>query len=251
MIHHPLLDRMRTHIEAWEAIGDRRAIFLACYAMMTRNMLNGVAAKRFDDNTWVETLVHEFANYYFIALEAYDRGTGCLPDVWQQVHDLTRTPHVLPLVHLLLGVNAHINGDLPLVLDDILRDEWENLAPSRRNSRHNDYLLVNTIIGETIDAVQDTVLERYSPHMNIVDVALGPLDEWCTVRLIRHWRHDVWSQAMLIIHAQDPQQREALRRQTDLQALKRMELVITGGTFGARVFGFSQRWLRRLGLMSI
>ncbi|MFQ3632944.1 DUF5995 family protein [Roseiflexus sp.] len=250
MIHHALLERMHTHIASWEATGDRRSIFLACYALMTRNMLDGITAGRFDDNSWVHTLVHQFAEYYFIALEGYERGAGWLPDVWRQAHDLTRMEHVSPLVHLLLGVNAHINCDLTLVLDDMLRDEWGDLAPSLRDSRRNDYLMVNTIIGETIDIVQDTVLERYSPAMNIVDVAFGPLDEWCTSRLIRNWRRDVWHQAMVLVQTQDPQTRAELRHQADIQALGRMRLVIKGGAFGARAFGLSRRWLRRLGLMA-
>lgn len=250
MIHLSLIERMHAHIDEWEATGDRRAIFLACYALMTRNMLDGIEAERFDDNAWVYTLVHQFAEYYFIALEGYEHGTGWLPDVWRQAHDLARTPHMAPLVHLLLGVNAHINCDLTLVLDDMLRDEWHDLAPSLRDLRRTDYLMVNTIIGETIDMVQDTVLERYSPAMNIVDVALGPLDEWCTSRLIRNWRRDVWDQAMVLVQTRESQMRNELRREVDRQALKRMQLVVAGGALGARAFGLSQRWLRRLGVIA-
>ena len=57
MTHHALLDRMKTSIDTWETNGDRRAIFLACYALMTRNMLDGIDAGRFDDNGWVHRLV--------------------------------------------------------------------------------------------------------------------------------------------------------------------------------------------------
>lgn len=248
MTHHALLDRMKTSIDTWETNGDRRAIFLACYALMTHNMLDGIDAGRFDDNGWVHLLVHNFAEYYFIALEAYERNTGWLPDVWRQAHDLTRVPEMPPLVHLLLGVNAHINCDLVLVLDDMLRDEWDDLTPQMRQSRLDDYLLVNTIIGETIDSVQDHVLKRYSPAMGVVDVAFGRLDEWCTARLIRNWRHDVWKQAVTLIQAKDAQTRVTLRRQADFLALRRMNLVVAGGAFEVRVFGYSQRWLRRLGV---
>lgn len=248
MTHQALLDRMKTSIDTWETNGDRRAIFLACYALMTHNMLDGIDAGRFDDNDWVYRLVHNFAEYYFIALEAYERNTGWLPDVWRQAHDLTRAPEMPPLVHLLLGVNAHINCDLVLVLDDMLRDEWDDLTLQMRQSRLDDYLLVNTIIGETIDSVQDHVLKRYSPAMGVVDVAFGRLDEWCTARLIRNWRHDVWKQAVTLIQAKDAQTRVTLRRQADFLALRRMNLVVAGGAFGVRVFGYSQRWLRRLGV---
>ena len=249
MTHHALLDRMKTSIDTWETNGDRRAIFLACYALMTRNMLDGIDAGRFDDNSWVHLLVHNFAEYYFIALEAYEHNVGWLPEVWRQAHDLTRVPEMSPLVHLLLGVNAHINCDLVLVLDDMLHDEWDDLTLQMRQSRLDDYLLVNTIIGETIDSVQDHVLKRYSPAMGIVDVACGRLDEWCTARLIRNWRRDVWDQAVTLIQTKDAQMRAALRRQADLQALGRMRLVVAGGAFGARVFGYSQRWLHRLRVM--
>jgi len=52
-----------------------------------------------------------------------------------------------------------------------------------------------------------------------------------------------------LIQTKDAQMRAALRRQADLQALGRMRLVVGGGAFGARVFGYSQRWLRRLRMM--
>lgn len=250
MIHHQLLDRMASRINTWEAAGDRKVIFLACYALMTRNMLQAIEEERFADAAWVHALVHNFAEYYFVALDAYERGTcDALPEVWRQTHDLTRTAHIPPLFHLLLGVNAHINCDLVLVLDDMLREEWAALSRDQRDSRHGDYLLVNTIIGETIDIVQDTVVERYSPGMDTIDTLFGSLDEWCTARLIRNWRDDVWQQAMDLIHAQDPQARSAMRHLADARAIERMQLVVTGGAFGARVFGYSQRWLRRLKLL--
>ena len=116
--------------------------------------IDGIDAGRFDDNGWVHRLVHNFAEYYFIALEAYERSAGWLPEVWRQAHDLTRVPEMPPLVHLLLGVNAHINCDLVLALDDMLHDEWDDLTLQMRQSRLDDYLLVNTIIGETIDSLR-------------------------------------------------------------------------------------------------
>ena len=68
----------------------------------------------------------------------------------------------------------------------MLHGEWDDLTIQVRQSRLDDYLLVNTIIGETIDSVQDHGLKRYSPAMSVVDVACGRLDAWCTARLIRN-----------------------------------------------------------------
>jgi hypothetical protein len=107
----------------------------------------------------------------------------------------------------------------------------------------------HTIIGETIDAVQERVVAPYARLMGIVDVVCGPLDEWCTARLIRNWREDVWRQALAIIEAGEAARRDELRREADLIALRRVALLTEGGALGARVFGYPLRHLHRLRLL--
>ncbi len=46
----PALARMTALVEQWEARQDRRAIFLGCYRLMTRNMLDAIEADRFHDD---------------------------------------------------------------------------------------------------------------------------------------------------------------------------------------------------------
>lgn len=78
---HKLPQRMQGLIQGWEAAGDRRAIFLACYALMTGNILQALEQGRFEDRAWVDAMVHNFADYYFVALDAYDRSSAPLPEV--------------------------------------------------------------------------------------------------------------------------------------------------------------------------
>lgn len=248
-ITHPLTDLMAERIRQWEQHGDRRVIFLACYALMTQNMLQAIPAGRFQDPAWVTELVHKFANYYFVALAAYDRGDLPVPAIWQMAHDETHNPKTPVVAHLLLGVNAHINYDLVLVLVDMLRPVWPSLTPAQRQLRHQDYWLVNTIIGETIDTVQDNVVNRYSPVMDPVDRLLGPLDEWCTARLIAHWRADVWQHAVAMMESPDKAARQKLRQAVEARALQRARMLCEGGETGARVFGYPLHWLQRLNLV--
>ena len=244
-----LTTRMAEQIARWEHAGDRRAIFLACYRLMTANMLRGVAQGRFRDNRWVGALIENFAEYYFVALDAYEGGSGLLPAVWRRAHDLAQLPTTTVIQSLLMGVNAHINCDLVLVLDDMLTPEWAGLAPAVRAERYHDYCMVNAVIAETIDVVQDQVVEPYARAMDLVDRLCGPLDEWCTARLIRNWRADVWRRALAIIEADSPATRMELRAQSDTVALRRIELLEWGGELGARVFGYPLRHLHRLRLI--
>src|SRR5690606_32407413 len=115
MLHDaPVIARMQTFLRQWEDAADRKAVFLRCYSMMTANMLVAIEQGEFRDRTWVERLLHRFADYYFLALDAYEQERTAAPAVWQLAHDAARDDAALPIQNLLLGVNAHINYDLVL-----------------------------------------------------------------------------------------------------------------------------------------
>jgi len=48
------LAQMRDQCERWERAGDRRCVFLSCYATMTANMLAALEAGRFRDGDLFE-----------------------------------------------------------------------------------------------------------------------------------------------------------------------------------------------------
>jgi hypothetical protein len=118
---------MQELVQMWEAASDRRAAFLNCYLLMTRNMPAAVAAGEFIDQGWVHALLHRFADYYFDALEAYEQGDADTSAVWRTAHNATRDPQTHILQNMLLGINAHINYDLVLTLVDMLKSEWAQL----------------------------------------------------------------------------------------------------------------------------
>jgi hypothetical protein len=198
---------MRRHVGDWESTGDRRAIFLGCYLRMTENMLGAIGDGEFHDAAWVSALLHHFADYYFNALAAYDRGDPNTPAVWQQTHDAARNPETMVLQNLLLGVNAHINYDLVLALVDMLSPEWGGLDAGGRTRRYEDHDHVNDVIARTVDCVQDEVVERYAPEMDLIDKLLGPVDEWLAASLIRRWRDEVWDHAVEMLEAPEKQRR--------------------------------------------
>jgi hypothetical protein len=216
---------MQEQIDQWEAAGDRRAVFLGCYRMMTANMLAAIDRQEFHDSAWVGKLLHRFANYYFTALDAYNTDTSSAPLVWQLAFDAASHPRTLALQNLLLGVNAHINYDLVLALVDILETEWEGLLENQRILRYEDHCHVNRVIGRTIDTVQDQVLEPAMPVMDIFDKIMGPVDEILISRLLAHWRESVWHDATRLLETPEPGKRASVMKQIEENVLQLGEII--------------------------
>jgi hypothetical protein len=224
----PDLLRMTALASKWEQENDRRAIFAQCYSMMTRNILEALEEGRFQDAGWVDRLLSHFAGYYFKSLETYDNPDLQTSAVWQYAHTVALDGDAMAIQNLILGVNAHINYDLVLATADILDPEWSRLDEASRQNRYEDYCLVNDIIGETIDNVQDLVLERYDPRLDILDKLLGPIDELLTSHLIKYWRSEVWENALRMIELTSMDEREKLRLQIETASIQRADFIMHG-----------------------
>lgn len=216
-----LLTRMFAQAETWESKGDQRYIFQRCYGMMSSNMARAIEEGRFADAHWVERLMLRFAEYYYDALELYEQNHPDTPAVWRQVHEAAHNKRLHVMQHLLLGINAHINYDLPLALYDGLHIEWPALSETDRKTRQTDHETVNLIIAETIDSVQDNVIEPRSPLMALVDRIMGRMDEWLLSQLISGWRGEVWRVAIELLTADNPEQRTAIRQVQEKKVLER------------------------------
>ncbi len=213
-------------VQQWEQRVDRRSSFLRCYALMTGNTLRAIEEGQFHDPQWVAQLLHLFADYYFLALEAYEQNDALTPVVWRLAFDAAGEQHTQILQNLLLGINAHINYDLVLTLVDMLEPEWAALSPDQRRQRYEDHCHVNTIIAATVDSVQDQVVTPDNRWLGVVDWALGPLDERMAARLIRHWREAVWQLAVQMLATADSEERADLRRLLAAQSVERSEQIL-------------------------
>jgi len=189
-------------------------------------MLESIENGGFEDNAWVARLLQRFANYYFSALEAYEKEPGGAPVVWQVAFDATRQPRTHVMQNLILGVNAHINYDLVFALMDMLGPEWAALSPDGRLMRYRDHCQVNEIIYQTVNAVQDQVIDRYSKAMGWVDQLMGPLDEWLTASLISDWREQTWESATRLVETLADVERQAFLEQVEQRSVHRARSIL-------------------------
>jgi hypothetical protein len=211
---------MNQRADAWEKAHDQRFVFLRCYSMMSTNMAAAIRESRFADPPWVTTLMLHFAGYYFDALAQYEHQPDKTAAVWRQAFDANLHLRMHVMQNLLLGINAHINYDLPLSLYDCLRDDWAAMDKAQRRLRQDDHKKVNQIIGQTIDAVQDSVIGPHAPALVILDRLLGRMDEWLLAQLITSWRRNVWNVAIQLLESSDDGLREAIRQEQERRVME-------------------------------
>lgn len=218
--------RMRYMISKWEEESDDRSVFLGCYCMMTENMLAALQRQDFKDPVWVRKLLERFAEYYFTALQVYDENPLSAPPVWQIAHHFAQDPDAWALQKLLLGVNAHINYDLVLTLEELLEVEWGGLTADGRAERYLDYCTVNDIIAQTVDAVQDQVLEPAMPWMDLFDKLLGHEDERLISSMLTNWRKIVWDYAVMLLNTDIAGEQAYILQQVEAHAIKLSRVIM-------------------------
>ena len=84
--------------------------------------------------------------FYFAAIRGYLSGTG-LPSSWQALFDARFQPGIDRILFAVAGMNAHINRDLALALNDTSASL--NVTPASNGPEHADYQAINQTAGMT------------------------------------------------------------------------------------------------------
>src|SRR5262252_7655981 len=210
-------------LERWfTAMRDRRSVFVTVYGMMSREMRQRLEARFFLDNEWVTRYLVAFASHYRRALIAFETGDRAgLPRSWRIAFETARAGVGLALQDLLLGVNAHVNHDLALGLDEV------GLDPDRER-RHQDHTSVNQVLEAITDAVQKRICDLYAPGLASLDRAAGSLDELTSNFSLVVARESAWETAVALANARTAREREAVRRALDFRAGVVAKLLVAG-----------------------
>ena len=115
-----VLSRMDALLAAMPSDLTTQRTFLSTYRRTTIAVGKRVEEGRFEDPAWVDRWDVAFADLYVSALEAHLAG-GPVSRPWRQAF---AAPAELPVLRLLLlGINAHINYDLPQALLAVISPE--------------------------------------------------------------------------------------------------------------------------------
>jgi uncharacterized protein DUF5995 len=190
-----LINRMQVLLKQLQAADDPRQYFHATYLRTTIAAAEEIGRGGFLDPGWVERWDVAFADFYLEALEA--ARTGARPTrPWEIA--FSAPPELPALRHVLLGMNAHVNFDLPQALLAVITDdEFRDAALLAR--RAADHRTIDRVLVSRV-AAEDDELVSISGR-SLLDRLLQPLNRLGTHRFLRESRAKVWANAQVLSQA--------------------------------------------------
>ena len=210
-----LLVRMDELVAELEAERSPDRYFLSTYSRTTRAVAAALEDGRFEDPPWVEEWDVVFADLYLEALRAYRRAREAAPRPWRVAFEAD--PSLPPIAHLLLGMNAHINYDLPQALIEVIPPE--DVTDARlMDRRRRDHERIDGVLVERV-AAEDVEVKKATGALRLIDHLMTPLNHAASRRFLKEARLKVWHNT-LELHAARLRGEEAYRRRlADLEVL--------------------------------
>ena len=193
-----LITRMQADLADLTDRGDARRFFHATYLRTTEAVADEIARGGFRDPEWLERWDLAFAELYLDALDA-DRLGEKVSGPWRVAFGAARDqPAAPPLRHVLFGLNAHINYDLPQALLAVIPPEDFD-DPAVLASRQEDHRHIDTVLQSRVSA-EDEELTAVS-RIGVLDRALRPANRMASRRFLAEAREKVWRNTRVLDEA--------------------------------------------------
>ncbi len=175
---------------------DHYRFFLGTYQRTTEAVGAAIDESGFEDPEWVERWDVAFAELYLEALDAQQSGVpGAAPRPWRLAFEAPA--QLPPLRHVLLGINAHVNYDLPQALLAVISDE--DFADSAlMDRRRRDHERIDGVLSSRVGAED---VELSASGKAFLDKLLTPLNRLGSKRFLRESRQKVWHNTLELQHA--------------------------------------------------
>ncbi len=186
-----LVARMEELLHVLESAREPGRFFLGTY-LRTRRAV-GVALDRgvFEDPDWVAAWDVDFAELYLDALVAHREEPASVAAPWRLAFGARAG--LPPEAHVLLGMNAHINFDLPQSLIRMIPPE-DFTSPELLDLRRRDHERIDEVLASRV-AEEDVALQRAGGRRTVLDHALSPANRQASRLFLRESRRKVWANA--------------------------------------------------------
>lgn len=187
-----LIREMERHDEALGC--HHNAVFGLLYLRTTEGIRGAIHDGFFDDGHLLAHQAYAFGRYYLDPYYAWERGQDALvPEAWAIAFDAADEQRVTVVGNMLLGINAHVNRDLPFVLDSL------GLVNPDGSSRKPDHDRVNAVLAETRPVAVPEIAAELDP--SVLEGGSGDPD------LVPDWRERAWQHAELLDAADSESER--------------------------------------------
>lgn len=192
---------------------DHKAVFTTTYLELTRTARDALVANP-HLLRWPRFFFREdalFANVYFRTVRNWERGRP-VPEAWRVAFETAESGEVTGAQDMLLGINAHVQNDMPFVLAQLgLRDR-------RGAARKPDHDLFNRVLSAGYERVVSSVQDRFDPNMALTNPPAVPFDDVAGLEIVRQWREQVWRNAERLVNAGSDAERARIAAQIQAYA---------------------------------
>lgn len=179
---------------------NHRAVFATTYRVLTQVALETVRSQgrflRFRRYFFFQDAL--FERIYAATGSAWTRGERVSP-AWRIAFEAARDGDLLASQDMLLGINAHVQNDMPFLL--------AALGTHTRSgaSRKVDHDRENEILERAYQRVVDAVERRYDPSLAVTNPDDSTHDDIAGLQLVAGWREEVWRNARRLLQTRrDP-----------------------------------------------
>ncbi len=139
-----------------------------------------------------------FARYYTDAYYSYRAGSRSeVPAAWLTAFDAARDRRMTGTGDLLLGINAHVNRDLPFVLaaTGLVRPDGQSGKP--------DFDKADEFLNAASEAMMSELAARFDPTIDDSNDPLGAA-YGTVMQMLTTWREIAWRNAEALVNAPTP-----------------------------------------------
>jgi len=182
---------------------DHRAVFATTYLVLTQTLR--ATLKRdprfFADPGYLFFEDALFADYYFRTIADGSAGRP-VPEAWRIAFDTAAHGDANAGQDMLLGINAHVQRDMPFVLAGLGLREPEGTSRKRDHDRFND------VLQRAYGPVVEAIARSYDPLLYTTNASWDPVDDVGGLELVKGWREGVWRNAERLLDARDAAERQ-------------------------------------------
>ncbi|HET9650094.1 MAG TPA: DUF5995 family protein [Microlunatus sp.] len=181
-----VMERMQERLEVLPPRLEHHRVFLSTYRRTTRAVGDAITSGVFGDPGWVGAWDVAFAELYLAALDAELAVARRPSRPWRLA--FAAPASLPPLRHVLFGINAHINYDLPQALLAVISaDDFDD--PDLIARRRADHERIDGVLSSRVSAEE----QQLSGPRTLLDRALTPLNRQASRRFLREARQKVWN----------------------------------------------------------
>jgi len=191
-----VLDRMGVELAALPE--DPARHFLTTYRRVTEAVGAAAASGQVEDPDWLGRWDVAFAELYLQALAVHRADPAGPPGPWRAAFAAPADLH--PYLHVLLGMNAHINYDMPRSLLEVVSDA-DSRDRALMASRGRDHHALDAVIVALVPSESRHLVRAAAAAPGVLDRLLLPVSRAASARLLRESRERVWANTAVLLQA--------------------------------------------------